>query len=135
MPVKYQTLTANVPAALEARPQGEKSGQVRPDRRKSAKRIPVHISGSDVPDCPCQLVGIDAGMLYVRSERQIPETSSIVVSFDHVQLSGVVARCQPAEGEWVISVALASCKRRLEERIPNAEESVIGIVENDRTNL
>jgi hypothetical protein len=81
------------------------------------------------------LVGIDAGTLYVRSERQIPESSSIVVSFDHVQLSGVVAGCQPDEEEWVISVALASCKRRLDERIPSGGESVIGVVEGDRTTL
>ena len=102
---------------------------------KAPKRIPVHICGQDVPDCPCQLVGIDAGMLYVRSERQIPESSAIVVSFDHVHLSGVVAECRSAEGNWVISVALASCKRRLNDRIPDGEESMIGIVEGDRTHL
>jgi len=116
------------------------SATLAPDRtlletRKPLKRISVHISGTTVPDCACGLVGIDAGVLYVRSERQIPESSSIVVSFDRVQLSGVVAGCQPAEGEWVISIALASCKRRLDERIPNGEESVIGVVEGDRTTL
>jgi hypothetical protein len=88
-----------------------------------------------VPDCLCELVGIDAGILYIRSERQIPESSSIIVSFDHVQLSGSVAGCQPVESEWVISVALASCKRRLEQRMPAGELSVIGIIEHGGTTL
>jgi hypothetical protein len=108
-------------------------GRTRYESPKAVKRIPVHISGTTVPDCACGLVGIDAGILYVRAERQIPESSSIVVSFDHVQLSGVVAGCQGVEGEWVISVALGSCKRRLDERIPNGEETVIGVIEGDRT--
>ena len=109
-----------------------------PPRRtlvKPIKRILVHISGQDVPDCPCELVGIDAGMVYVRSERQIPESSVIVVSFDHVQLSGVVSSCQPAEQDWVISIALASCKRRLDERIPEGEESAVGVIDNGPTKM
>jgi hypothetical protein len=99
------------------------------------KRIPVHISGHDVPDCPCELVGIDAGMVIVRSERRIPESSAIVVSFDHVRLSGVVAECRPAKRDWVISVALASCRRRLDERIPAGEESAIGVIDHGPTKL
>ena len=105
------------------------------ERRKSPKRTPVQISGTNVPDCACHLVGIDAGVLYVRSDRQIAETSSVVVSFDHVQLSGVVGGCQPAERHWIISIALASCKRRLDARVPAGEKSVIGIVESDGTTL
>lgn len=101
--------------------------------RKSFQRIPVYVTGSDVPDCPCYLVGIDAGMLRLRAERQIPESSSLVVSFDHVQLSGVVAGCLPVEDEWLISVALSSRKRRLEERIPHGEEGTIGVVASDTT--
>jgi hypothetical protein len=112
----------------------EASGRNR-ELARPTRRIPVNISGSDVPDCPCLLVGIDAGVLYARAERQIPESSSIVVSFDHVQLSGVVAGCQPAEGDWVISIALASCKRRLEERIPHGKASVIGVIDNGQTTL
>jgi hypothetical protein len=102
---------------------------------RTIKRLAVHISGQDVPDCPCELVGIDAGMVYVRSERQIPESSAVVVSFDHVQLSGVVAGCQPAERDWVISIALASCKRRLDERVPDGEESAIGVIDSGPTKL
>lgn len=99
------------------------------------KRIPVHISGQDVPDCPCELVGIDAGMVSVRSERRIPESSTIVVSFDHVKLAGVVAECRPAKKDWVISVALASCRRRLDQRIPAGEESAIGVIDHGPTKL
>lgn len=109
--------------------------QANPRGARPLKRIPVNISGPDVPDCPCQLVGIDAGTLFVRSERQIPESSAIVVSLDHMQLSGMVAGCQPAEEDWVISVALASCKRRLDRRIPHGEESAIAVIESDRTKL
>jgi len=129
MPVKCEMPVMN----SAARP--EMSVQIRPGLNKPVARIPVHISGTTVPDSSCELVGIDAGILYVRSERQIPESAPIVVSFDHVQLSGVVAGCQPADEDWVISVALASCKRRLDERVPNGENSVIGIVESDGTIL
>ena len=103
--------------------------------RKAARTIPVHISGTTIPDCFCSLVGIEAGILYVRSERQMSESSPIVISFDHVQLSGVVAGCQPDEDAWMISVALASCKRRLEERIPLGEESAIGVLEKGQTTM
>jgi hypothetical protein len=88
-----------------------------------------------VPDCFCELAGIDAGILYVRSESQIPESSPVVISFDHIKLSGIVAECVPAELGWTLSIALASCRRRLDERIPRGEKSVIGVIENDRTTL
>ena len=103
--------------------------------RKATRAIPVHISGTTIPDCFCSLAGIEAGILYVRSDRQMSESSPIVVSFDHVQLSGVVAGCQPDEDAWMISVALASCRRRLEERIPHGEESAVGVVERDQTTM
>jgi hypothetical protein len=106
-----------------------------PGTHKAVRTIPVHITGTTVPDCFCALVGLEAGILYVRSERQMSESSPIVVSFDHVQLSGVVARCQPADEDWMITIALSSCRRRLEERIPHGEESVIGVVENGQTTL
>src|SRR5271156_6438514 len=92
-------------------------------RAKPIRRIPICISGQDVPDCPSELVGIEPGTVYLRSERQIPELSAVVVSFDHIRLSGVVAGCQPGIRGWVISIALASCRRRLDERIPQGEES------------
>lgn len=127
--MKSETLEQGISAAPEARE------AVRPEQRKATKRIPVHITGTTVPDCACHLVGIDAGVLYVRSGTQIPEASPIVVSFDHVQLSGVVAGCQPVERDWVISVALASCKRRLEARVPAGEPCSIGIVESHGTSV
>jgi hypothetical protein len=103
--------------------------------RKAARTIPVHISGATIPDCFCSLVGIETGILYVHSDRQMSESSSIVVSFDHVQLSGVVAGCQPDEEAWMISIALSSCRRRLEERIPHGEESAVGVVEKGQTTM
>lgn len=122
---------------LEASTQttSEASTQTGTVPRKSAKRIPVHISGTTIPDCACQLVGVDSGTLYLRSERQIEESSPIKVSFDHVQLSGVVAGCEVAERGWAISVALASCKRRLEARVPGGEIDAVGIVENNGTTV
>lgn len=102
---------------------------------QTAQRIPVHISGQDVADTPCELVGIDAGILYVRSERQIAESTSILVALDQVQLSGAVAACQPHENDWVISIALSSCKRRLAERIPHGQESVVAVIECGRADL
>ena len=112
-----ETLTPSAPPAIARKP----------------RAIPVHISGTTVPDCVCVLAGIEAGVLYVRSERQMPEDSPIVVSFDHVQLSGVVAGCQPDGAGWMIPVALSSCKRRLEERIPYGEEGTIGVVDGGVT--
>ena len=103
--------------------------------RTQINRIPVHISGQDVPDSPCELVGIDAGMIFVRSERQMAESSPVAVSLDQMQLSGVVAGCQPIENDWVIGIALSSSKRRLAERIPNGLEAAIGVVEGNQTNL
>jgi hypothetical protein len=129
-------MPANAEMALTAEPAvPEASAPNRTERRKSPKRTPVHLSGTNVPDCACQLVGIDAGILYLRSDRQIAESSSVMVSFDHVQLSGVVAGCQADERHWVISIALASCKRRLDGRVPAGEKSVIGIVESNGTTL
>ncbi len=95
----------------------------------------VHITGATVPDCFCRLVGIDAGSIVVRSDRQIPESTPITIAFDHIRLSGNVATCQPTDDDWVISVALASSKRRLETRVPVGEPSVIGIVESDGTTV
>jgi hypothetical protein len=118
--VNRETLTTTAPA---------------PVSRKAARTIPVHISGTMIPDCLCSLVGLEAGILYVRSDRQMSESSAVAVSFDHVQLSGVVAGCQPDEDAWMISVALASCRRRLEERIPHGEESAVGVVERGQTTM
>src|ERR1700679_4066965 len=78
--------------------------QSRPPLAKPLKRIPICISGQDVPDCPCELVGIEADTVHLRCERQIPELSAIVVSFDRIQLSGVVAGCQPGKQGWVVSI-------------------------------
>jgi hypothetical protein len=98
----------------------------------AAERIQIQISGPDVPDTPCQLVGIDAGTLYLRADRKISEGSQIVISFDHVTLSGFVAECQSGSRGWVVSVALALCKRRLEERVPHGEEAIVRVVENGK---
>jgi hypothetical protein len=95
-------------------------------------RIQIQISGPDVPDTPCELVGIDAGTLYLRVDRKVPEASQIVISFDHVTLSGFVAECQSGSRGWIVSVALALCKRRLEERVPNGEEAIVRVVENGK---
>jgi hypothetical protein len=102
---------------------------------KPVAGFPILLAGADVPDCPCHLVGIDSGSLFLKSERQIPESSAVVVSLDHVRFSGIVAGCLPAGRDWVISVALASCKRRLDERIPQGEQCTVAIVGADHTNL
>jgi hypothetical protein len=93
---------------------------------------PLRISGNTVPDGECELVGIDAGVLYVRSDRRIADASSVTVAFDHTQLSGYVTGCQPTEDEWVISIEVASGRRR-EERIPTGEQFTVGIVSNNGT--
>lgn len=128
--MKCETPEASLVESLPAERRRTVSRQAGP---KASKRIAVHISGTTVPDCSCELVGIDAGVLYVRSEHQISESSTVIVAFEHVQLSGVVASCTAAESDWVISVALASCRRRLEDRVASGEKSVIGVVDNDGT--
>jgi hypothetical protein len=95
-------------------------------------RRPVRISGRTVPDGDCELVGIDAGAFYVRSERRIAESSPVTVSFEQTELDGYVTGCQPVEHEWVISIALASGRRR-EARIPTGEQFTVGIVNNNGT--
>jgi hypothetical protein len=120
------TGNTGAPAIAEARQELAKS---------PAKRVPVHISGADVPDCPCELVEVEAGTLLIRAERQIPESSAIVVSLNHMKLHGVVAECQPAAKDWMLSIALSSRKRRLDERIANGQEAAIGVVENGRSKL
>ncbi|HVW07090.1 MAG TPA: hypothetical protein VHC90_00820 [Bryobacteraceae bacterium] len=120
------TGTTGIPAVTQAKQDLAKS---------PARRVPVHISGADVPDFPCELVGVEAGTLLIRAERQIPETSGVMVSLNQVKLSGVVAECHPAEHEWMLSIALSSRKRRLDERIPSGQEAAIGVVENGRAKL
>lgn len=93
---------------------------------------PVRISGKNVPDGDCELVGIDAGVFYVRSERRIAKSSPVTVSFEQTELSGYVTGCQPTEHEWVIGIALAS-GRRSEARIPTGEQFTVGIVSNNGT--
>jgi hypothetical protein len=78
-------------------------------------------------------VGIDSGTLFVRSEAYIPESSAIGVSFNHIQVSGIVAACISEENTWIVSIALSSCRRRLDERIPAGEESILGVIEGDHT--
>ncbi|HEY4085319.1 MAG TPA: hypothetical protein VGM43_05245 [Bryobacteraceae bacterium] len=120
------TGTTGIPAVAQARQEFARS---------SAKRVPVHISGADVPDFPCELVGVEAGTLFIRAERQIPESSGVKVNLNQVTLPGVVAECQPDGNEWTLSIALSSRKRRLEERIPGGQEAAIGVVENGRAKL
>ena len=103
--------------------------------KSPARRVPVRISGVDVPDLPCELVGVEAGTLFIRAERQIPESSSVMVNLNQLTLPGVVAECHPAENEWMLSIALSSRKRRLDERIPGGQEAAIGVVENGRAKL
>jgi hypothetical protein len=95
-------------------------------------RRPVRISGKTVPDDECELVGIDAGVFYLRSERRIAELSPVTVSFEQTQLDGYVTGCQSVEREWVISIAVASGRRR-EARIPTGEQFTVGIVGNTGT--
>ncbi len=120
------TGTTGIPAVTQAKRELAKS---------PAKRVPVHISGADVPDFPCELVGVEAGTLFIRAERQIPESSGVTVNLNQVKLSGVVAECHPVENEWKLSIALSSRKRRLDERIPSGQEAAIGVVENGRSKL
>jgi hypothetical protein len=98
----------------------------------AALRRPLRISGKTVPDGDCELVGIDAGVFYVRLERRIAELSPVTVSFEQTELAGYVTGCQPTEHEWVISIALASGRRR-EARIPTGEQFTVGIVSNNGT--
>src|SRR4051794_7102021 len=102
---------------------------------KAGKRIPLQVSGRDVPDCPCELLDIDAGTLFVLSERQIPESSAIVVTMGHVELAGVVADCRPDDQNWVISIALSSRRRRLDQRIPHGEESTLAVIGKGNASL
>jgi hypothetical protein len=120
------TGNTGIPAVAQAKQELAKS---------PGKRVPVHISGADVPDLPCELVGVDAGTLYIRGERQIPESSGVLVNLNQVTLPGVIAECQPVENEWMFSIALSSRKRRLDERIPNGQEAAISVVENGRAKL
>ena len=143
MPVKCETavLSPAVSSPAVSSPAKLSPAKIGPAKTNAfVERIPVRISGTTVPDRSCELVGIDAGSLYLRSETQIPESSSITVSFDHVRLSGIVAGCLAAPNrsgrdEWMITVALVSCKRRLEDRFPYGEEGAIGIVESEGTTL
>jgi hypothetical protein len=120
------TGTTGLPAVAQAKQELAKS---------PARQVPVHISGVDVPDLPCELVGVEAGTLFIRAERQIPESSGVMVNLNQVTLPGVVAECLPAGNDWTLSIALSSRKRRLDERIPAGQEAAIGVVENGRAKL
>jgi len=101
--------------------------------RKVAHRF-VHISGPTVPDYTCELVGIDAGSLHIRSERRIADASPVTIAFDHIQLSGAVAGCQPVGEDWEISISLTLSRRR-EARIALTEGLAVGIVGEKGTTL
>jgi hypothetical protein len=120
------TGTTGIPAVAQAKQQVARS---------LAKRVPVQISGANVPDLPCELVGVEAGTIFIRTERQIPESSAVMVNLNQMTLPGVIAECHPVEDDWMLSIALSSRKRRLEERIPNGQEAAIGVVENGRAKL
>jgi|SRR6185437_7000297 len=90
-------------------------------------RAPVHLSGPNVPDVICELLGLDAGILRVRSERRILDASPLTVSFDRIQLSGVVTGCQPIGDEWTVSIALTVSRRR-EARFPVNRNLTVGII-------
>jgi hypothetical protein len=92
-----------------------------------AERRAVRLAGKNVPDGDAELVGIDAGFLYLRTERRIVTDSPVTISFEQTQLSGYVSECQPTEDAWVVTIALASGKRR-EARIPTGEQFTAGIV-------
>lgn len=97
-----------------------------------AERRSVRLSGKNVPDGDAELVGIDAGFLYLRTERRIVTDSAVTISFEQTQLSGYVTECQPTEDAWVITIALASGRRR-EARIPTGEQFTAGIVSANGT--
>ncbi|HVW07638.1 MAG TPA: PilZ domain-containing protein [Bryobacteraceae bacterium] len=90
-------------------------------------RQPVRISGKAVPDGECELVGIGDGVLYLRSERRIADTSAVNVTFERTQLSGYVSGCVPVEGGWDVAITLLSSRRR-EVRIPMGEYLSVGVV-------
>ena len=95
-------------------------------------RRPVRISGKAVPDSECELVGIGDGVLYLRSERRIADTSAVNVTFERTQLSGYVSSCVPVEGGWDVSISLLSGRRK-EVRIPTGEYLSVGIVGRNGT--
>lgn len=100
--------------------------QVRP-RQMVAGGNTVHLSGPNVPDYLCQLVGLDAGTLRVRSERRIADASPMTVSFDHIQLAGVVTGCHAMGNDWGVSIALTVTRRR-EARLAASGRVTVGIV-------
>jgi hypothetical protein len=73
------------------------------------------------------LVGIGDGVLYLRSERRVADTSAVDVSFERTQLSGYISSCVPVEGGWDVSISLLSGRRK-EVRIPAGELLSVGIV-------
>lgn len=95
-------------------------------------RRPVRISGKAVPDSECELVGIGDGVLYLKSERRIADTSAVNVTFERTQLSGYVSSCVPVESGWDVSISLLSGRRR-EVRIPTGEYLPVGIVSRNGT--
>lgn len=107
---------------------------VRGSRLSVARRVrrPVRIAGKAVPDSECELVGIDAGVLFLHSERRIADTSAVTISFDRTQLSGYVSGCQPVETGWAVSISLVSGRRK-EVRIPTGEHLAVGVVSSSGT--
>ncbi len=73
------------------------------------------------------------GFLYLRTDRRIVTgNSAVTISFDQTQLSEYVSNCQRTENAWVITIALASGRRR-EARIPTGEQFTAGIVSANGT--
>lgn len=95
-------------------------------------RRTVRISGKAVPDGECELVGIGEGVLYLRSERRIADTSAVNVTFERTQLSGYVSGCVPVESGWDVAITLLSGRRK-EVRIPTGESLPVGIVGRNGT--
>ena len=87
-----------------------------------------------MPDSSGEIVGMDAGLLFLRSDRRIPESSSIEISFPQVKISGVVENCRRVEADWVISVAMTPGRRRL-ERMPVGEDTTLAVIENGAATL
>ena len=92
------------------------------------------ISGPSLPDSTGEVVGLEDGVLRVRCERRIPDTTATTIAFDHIRLSGTVLGSEPMGSEWGISIALNFSRRR-EARLPVSGKVTVGVVSGRGTKL
>ncbi len=96
--------------------------------------VSLALAGSTRPPSPCVLLGIADGQIHLRSEKWIGESARVVVTFEHVVVSGEVLYCTLKDGYYRTCIKMDDEGHgRKEPRFPLDEPCSLTLLEDARS--